>query len=108
MDSYVFSTFKIRSDLLKKVEIISNHFNNRNYYYIQNLKDFIDYYINNNSFNIENNNHLNNLKNNMDRWNINIIGSNQTVINDFTTFIYNYDSSDNEMNDFINQLNKLI
>lgn len=108
MNRNTFETFKIRSNLLKKIEIINNQFNSRNYYYIENLKDFIDYYLNNNLCNITNNNLLNNLKQNMDRWNMNIIGINNTIIEDMSNFIYNYDSSDNEMNDFMINLEKII
>ena len=108
MNNYTFEVFRIRSNLLKKIDIISNQFNNRNYYYLENLKDFIDYYLNNNMCNITNNNLLNNLKNNMDRWNINIININNTIIEDMSNFIYNYDSNDNEMNDFMNKLLEII
>lgn len=108
MNNYTFEVFRIRSNLLKKIDIINNQFNNRNYYYIENLKDFIDYYLNNNMCNITNNNLLNNLKQSMDRWNINIANINNTIIEDMSNFIYNYDSFDNEMNDFMNKLLEII
>lgn len=108
MNSYNYEVFVIRSKLLKKVEIICNQFNNRNSYYLENLKDFIDFYLNNNLFNIINNNNLNNLKNCMNRWNLNIIGINDIIINDMSNFIYNYDSTDNEMNDFMKKFNEII
>ena len=108
MNTYTFETFRIRSNLLKKIDIINNQFNNRNYYYLENLKDFIDYYLNNNLCNISNNNLLNNLKQNMDRWNLNVININNIIINDMSNFIYNYDSSDNEMNDFMSKLYEII
>ena len=108
MNNYTFEVFRIRSNLLKKIDIINNQFNNRNYYYLENLKDFIDYYLNNNMCNITNNNLLNNLKQSMDRWNINILNINNTIIEDMSNFIYNYDSCDNEMNDFMNKLLEII
>ena len=108
MNSHTFETYKIRSNLLKKIEIIINQINSQNFYYIQNLKDFIDYYINNNLCNITNNNLLNNIKQNMDRWNININNINININNDMSSFIYNYDSTDNEMNDFMNKFSEII
>ena len=101
MNTHTFETFRIRSNILKKIEIINIQLNNRNYYYLENLKDFIDYYLNNNQCNITNNNLLNNLKQNMDRWNLNIIDINNIIYNDMSNFIYNYDNTDNEMNDFM-------
>lgn len=108
MNSYNYEVFVIRSNLLKKIEIICNQFNSRNSYYLENLKDFIDFYLNNNLFNIINNNNLNNLKICMISWNLNIIGINDIIINDMSNFIYNYDSTDNEMNDFMKKFNEII
>lgn len=108
MNTHTFETFKIRSNLLKKINIINNQLNNSNYYYLENLKDFIDYYLNNNLCNITNNNLLNSLKQNIDRWNLNVIGINNIIINDMSNFIYNYDNTDNEMNDFMSKLYEVI
>lgn len=108
MNTHTFETFKIRSNLLKKIDIINNQLNNHNYYYLENLKDFIDYYLNNNLCNITNNNLLNTLKQSMDRWNLNVIGISNIIINDMSNFIYNYDNTDNEMNDFMSKLYEVI
>ena len=108
MNTHTFETFRIRSDLLKKIKNINNELLNNNYYYITNLKDFVDYYLNNNLCNISNNNLLNNLKQNMNAWNTNIININNIIMSDMGNFIYNYDSTDNEMNDLMIKLAQII
>ena len=60
MNINIYNTFLIKSKLLAKNEIIYKHFLDNNYKYFQNLKDFLSYYIDNNSCNISNNNLLNN------------------------------------------------
>lgn len=108
MNSHIYEVFKIRSTFLKKIKNVCNQYNSHNYYYIENLKDFIDFYLNNNMCNTTNNDLLNRLKDNINRWNINIIDINNIIMTDLSNFIYNYDGTDNEMNDLMIKLIELI
>jgi hypothetical protein len=108
MNSYKFNSFLIKSKLLSKINIIYINVKNNNYYYIQNLKDFIEYYIDDNKCNITNNNLLTQLLHNINLWNFNDVDIKKSIYDDFSQFIYNYDITDIEMYDLLVQLEILI
>ena len=108
MNSHKYNSYLIKSKLLSKNDIIYNHFKNENILYIQNLKDFIDIYIDDNKCNITNNNLLTELLHNMTIWTVNDYNIKKIIYNDMSVFIYNYDIYDNEMYDFLCQFEKLI
>lgn len=108
MNSHKYNSYLIKSKLLSKNDIIYNHFKNENILYIQNLKDFIDIYIDDNKCNITNNNLLTELLHNMTIWTVNDYNIKKIIYNDMSAFIYNYDIYDNEMYDFLCQFEKLI
>lgn len=102
-----YQSYLIKSKLFSKIEIIYNNFYN-NYYYILNLKEFIELYVDDNKCNITNNNLLNQLLNNIYLWNREDIDIKKQIYNDMSIFIYNYDNNDNEMYDILVQLETLI
>lgn len=106
MNSY--NKFLIKSKLLAKLPIIYNNIKDNNYYYIQNLKDFLNYYLDNNSCNISNNNLLSNLITNMNLWNFNDNNIKYIIYRDFSEVIYNYDSTDDEMYELLFRLDTII
>jgi len=108
MNINIYNTFLIKAKLLAKNEIIYKHFANNNYKYFQNLKDFLNYYIDNNSCNITNNNLLNNFMNNINNWHTSTINIKTIIYQDFSHLVYNYDISDNEMYDLLLKLNELL
>jgi hypothetical protein len=108
MNFYKFNSFLIKSKLLSKINIIYINVKNNNYYYIQNLKDFIEYYIDDNKCNITNNNLLTQLLHNINLWNFNDVDIKKSIYDDFSQFIYNYDITDIEMYDLLVQLEILI
>jgi len=108
MNINIYNTLLIKAKLLSKNEIIYKHFIDNNHKYIQNLKDFLNYYIDNNSCNISNNNLLNNFMNNINNWQSSLINIKEIIYQDFSHFIYNYDTSDYEMYDLLLKLNDLI
>jgi|LakMenE01Jun11ns_1017448.scaffolds.fasta_scaffold9925132_5 hypothetical protein len=108
MNTHNYKHFLIKSKLLSKIHIIYNNFINDNYYYIQNLKDFIEFYIDDNKCNITNNNILNQLLNNMNVWNLYDVNNKKSIYDDLSIFIYNYDYTDNEMYDLLVELESLI
>jgi hypothetical protein len=108
MNCYKFNSFLIKSKLLSKINIIYINVKNNNYYYIQNLKDFIEYYIDDNKCNITNNNLLTQLLHNINLWNFNDVDIKKSIYDDFSQFIYNYDITDIEMYDLLVQLEILI
>jgi hypothetical protein len=105
MNINIYNTFLIKAKLLAKNEIIYKHFANNNYKYFQNLKDFLNYYIDNNSCNITNNNLLNNFMNSINNWHTSTINIKTIIYQDFSHLVYNYDISDNEMYDLLLKLN---
>ena len=108
MNSFKYDSYLIKSKLLSKIEIIYDKFTNNNIYYIQNLKDFIDNYIDDNKCNISNNNLLSELITNMNLWIVNDGNIKKTIYDDIGKFIYNYDIYDNEMYDLLIKLDSLI
>jgi len=108
MNINIYNTFLIKSKLLSKNEIIYKHFIDYNFKYFQNLKDFLNYYIDNNSCNITNNNLLNNFMTNINNWDHSNINIRMVIYQDFSNMIYNYDTADNEMYDLLLKLNDLI
>ena len=50
MNTYKYNSFLIKSKLLSKIDIVYKNAINQNYYYIQNLKDFIDNYMDDNIY----------------------------------------------------------
>jgi hypothetical protein len=109
MNSDTYKIFVIKSKLLSKLTIIYNYVIDNNYYYIRNLKDFLEYNINNNNAcNITNNNLLNNFKNNINNWNLNNTNLKSNIYQDFSDLIYNYDTTDNAMYDILVKLNDII
>ena len=97
MNTYKYNSYIIKSKLLSKIDIIYNNVKNNNYYYIQNLKDFIDDYIDENKCNITNNNLLTQFIHNINLWNFNNNDIKKTIYDDVSAFIYNYDITDREM-----------
>ena len=108
MNCYKFNSFLIKSKLLIKIDIIYINVKNNNYYYIQNLKDFIEYYIDDNKCNITNNNLLIQLLHNINLWNFNNVDIKKSIYDDFSQVIYNYDITDIEMYDLLVKLEILI
>ena len=108
MNSETYNNFVIKSKLLSKLPIIYNYVIDNNYYYIKNLKDFLEYNIDNNCCNITNNNLLNNFKNNVNNWNLNNTNFKSRIYQDFSDLIYNYDSTDIAMYDILIKLNDVI
>jgi hypothetical protein len=108
MNCYKFNSFLIKSKLLSKIDIIYINVKNNNYYYIQNLKDFIEYYIDDNKCNITNNNLLIQLLHNINLWNFNNVDIKKSIYDDFSQVIYNYDITDIEMYDLLVKLEILI
>ena len=108
MNTYKYNSFLIKSKLLSKIDIVYKNAINQNYYYIQNLKDFIDNYMDDNKCNISNNNLLNEFIHNTNLWNFTDINIKKEIYDDMSKLIYNYDISDNEMYDFLVQLETLI
>lgn len=108
MNSHKFNSYLIRSKLFLNIENIQKQAKKFNIYYIINIKNFIDYYIDNNLFN--NNNHilLTNLSTNINNWDYNNLDIMKIIYDHFSMFIYNCDNTDNEMNDFMDKLNKLM
>ena len=103
-----YKSYLIKSKLFSKIDIIYNNYINNNYYYIQNLKDFIELFIDDNKCNITNNNILVNLIHNINLWNIYDSDIKKKIYDDVSSFIYNSDNSDNEMYDLLVQLETLI
>lgn len=108
MNNYTYETFLIKSKLLSKINIIYNEVKNYNYYYIQNLKDFIEVYIDNNQCNITNNQLLQLLINNINTWDFDHMEIRKKIYEDFSIFIYNYDITDKDMYDLLIRLNNII
>lgn len=108
MNSETYKVFVIKSKLLSKLSIIYNHVMDNNYYYIRNLKDFLEYNIDNNYCNISNNNLLNNFKNNVNNWNLNNTNLKSKIYQDLSDLIYNYDITDVNMYDMLVKLNDII
>lgn len=108
MNNYTYETYLIKSKLFSKIDIICEAVNNKNYYYIQNLKDFIECYIDNNQCNITNNNILHILINNINRWDFYHMDIKKIIYEDLSVFIYNYDINDKEMYDILVRLNNII
>jgi hypothetical protein len=108
MNCYKFNSFLIKSKLLSKIDTIYINVKNNNYYYIQNLKDFIEYYIDDNKCNITNNNLLIQLLHNINLWNFNNVDIKKSIYDDFSQVIYNYDITDIEMYDLLVKLEILI
>jgi hypothetical protein len=108
MNSEIYKNFVIKSKLLSKLSIIYNYVIDNNYYYVRNLKDFLEYNIDNNNCNITNNNLLNNLKNNINNWNLNNTNLKSQIYQDCSNLIYNYDITDVAMYDILVKLNDII
>lgn len=108
MNINIYNTFLIKAKLIAKNEIIYKHFIDNNYKYFQNLKDFLNYYIDNNSCNISNNNLLNNFMTNINNWHHTTHNIKMIIYQDFSNLVYNYDTYDNEMYDLLLKLNDLI
>ena len=108
MNSNNFNIFLIKSKLLGKIDIIYINAKNNNNFYIQNLKDYISFYIDDNKCNIINNNLLNNFLHNSNLWDYNDTNIHKTITDDMSYFIYNYDTTDKYMYDFLVQLELLI
>lgn len=108
MNIYKYNSFLIKSKLLSKIDIVYNNAINHNFYYIQNLKDFIDTYIDDNKCNISNNNLLTQFLHNSNLWDFSNINIKKDIYDDMSKLIYNYDITDNEMYDFLVQLENLI
>ncbi len=108
MNSITYKTFLIKSKLLAKLPNLYNCVQDNNYYYMLNLKDFLDFHIDNNICNITNNNLLNNFKNNMNNWNLNNTNLKSKIYQDFSDLVYNYDSTDSAMYDILIKLNEMI
>jgi hypothetical protein len=108
MNNYTYDTFLIKSKLLSKIDIICNEVEKYNYYYIQNLKDFIVVYIDNNECNLLNNRLLQYLINNMNTWDFDDVKIRKKIYEDFSVFIYNYDMTDKSMYDLLVRLNNII
>ena len=108
MNTNYYKSYLIKSKLFNKIIIIYNNFINGNYYYIQNLKDFIELFIDDNKCNITNNNILVNLLHNINLWNIYDSDIKKKIYDDVGYFICNYDNSDNEMYDLLVQLETII
>jgi hypothetical protein len=108
MNNYTYDTFLIKSKLLSKIDIICNEVEKYNYYYIQNLKDFIVVYIDNNECNLLNNRLLQYLIHNMNTWDFDDVKIRKKIYEDFSVFIYNYDMTDKSMYDLLVRLNNII
>lgn len=108
MNTHIYNNYLIKSKLLSKINIVYINVINDNYYYIQNLKDFIEYYLDDNKCNITNNNLINKLLHNMNLWNSNEDDIKKNIYDDFSQFIYNYDTTDTEMYDLLVKLDNLI
>ena len=108
MNTHQFNSYLIRSKLFSNIENVQKQVKNLNSYYILNIRNFIDYYIDNNLFNNNNYTLLTNLRRNIDNWDFNNIDINKIIYDHLSMFIYNYDNGDNEMNDFMNKLNNII
>jgi hypothetical protein len=108
MNINIYNTFLIKSKLLAKNEIIYKHFIDHNFTYFQNLKDFLSYYIDNNSCNISNNNLLNNFMTNINNWHHFNVNIKAIIYQDYSNLVYNYDTTDNEMYDLLLKLHDLL
>jgi len=108
MNINIYNTFLIKSKLLAKNEIIYKHFIDNNFTYIQNLKDFLSYYIDTNSCNISNNNLLNNFMTNINNWHHFNVNIKAIIYQDYSNLVYNYDTTDNEMYDLLLKLHDLL
>lgn len=108
MNTNKYKSFLIKSKLLSKIDIVYNNAINQNYYYIQNLKDFIDTYMDDNKCNISNNNLLSQFIHNTNLWDFSNVNIKKDIYEDMSRFIYNYDTTDDEMYDFLVQLDNLI
>ena len=108
MNTYQYNSYLIKSKLLSKIDIIYINFMNNNNYYIKNLKDFIDRYIDDNKCNTHNNKLLCEFMHNTNLWNINNINIKKEIYDDMSKLIYSYDITDIEMYDFLGQLEGLI
>lgn len=118
-----FNSFEFRANILKKIKNIrlysidGSEYIDYNYYYIQNLKDFIEFYLYNydSSSKFHNSNNYDNiikLKENMNNWEyVEDYNYNSEQIKvDLTKFIYNYNYTNYEKNsdDFIYTFAELI
>jgi len=108
MNTTKYNSFLIKSKLFSKIDNIYLNFINNHYYYIQNIKDFIEWYIDDSKCNITNNNLLTQLLHNINLWNTEDINLKKTIYDDCSYLIYNYDITDNEMYDLLIQLETLI
>jgi len=117
------NTFEFRANILKKIKNIrlysidGSEYIDYNYYYIQNLKDFIEFYLYNydSSSKFHNSNNYDNiikLKENMNNWEyVEDYNYNSEQIKiDLTKFIYNYNyiNYENNSDDFIYTFAELI
>jgi hypothetical protein len=108
MNPSTYDILMIKSKLLAKLPMIYNYVIDNNYYYIRNLKDFLEFNIDNNSCNITNNNLLNNFKNNINNWNLNNTNLKSRIYQDFSDIIYNFDSTDLSFYNILIKLNDII